>query len=67
MNSRHSIKLSFLGVLAGSVIALAEGLAQLACARTPTIIIVVAAGFAAGASLTAFVAEFRGSRRVPPA
>jgi hypothetical protein len=67
MRSKNAYRLRFLGVLAGAVIAVADGLSQLSCARMPAVLVVVAGSFAAGASLVAFVVESRQSRVLPPA
>jgi hypothetical protein len=67
MRSKRARRLSFLAMVATAVIAVTDGLSQLSCAPTPTVLVIVAGSFTAGASLAAFVAESVKSRVLPRA
>ena len=59
MTRNRTASLSLLGAGLGAFVAAAEGFTSLSCVRTPTIFIVIAGAFGAGAGLATAVTAHR--------
>jgi hypothetical protein len=53
--------LALVAVLAGALLAVAEGFSNLGCASTPAVLVTVGGAFGAGAAAAALVGRFRAS------
>ena len=52
-------RIGLIAVLAGALIAVAEGFSALACATRPAVIITIAGAFGAGAAMAALIVQRR--------